>query len=147
MNEPKAILAIDFGGRRIGIASGSVVAGTSSRITTLQADNGVPKWAQLDSIINEWLPDLLVVGMPYNMDGTESAMSVRAKEFATTLADRYDLPVDTVDERLTSTEAKSILKEQRRLGIKTKKINKSDIDSLAACLIADSWLQMQQNIK
>ena len=147
MNEPKAILAIDFGGRRIGIASGSGVAGTSSRITTLQADNGVPKWAQLDSIINEWLPDLLVVGMPYNMDGTESAMSVRAKEFATTLADRYELPVDTVDERLTSTEAKSILKEQRRLGINTKKINKADIDSLAACLIADSWLQMQQNIK
>ena len=141
----KAILAIDFGGRRIGIASGSVIAGTSSQVATLIATNGAPDWQQFDNIVNEWGPDLLVVGMPYNMDGSESAMSEKAKVFADVLAARYDLPVDMVDERLTSTEASSILKEQRRLGLKTKKINKAEIDSLAACLIAESWLQMHAN--
>jgi putative holliday junction resolvase len=141
----KAILAIDFGGRRIGIASGSVIAGTSSQVATLIATNGAPDWQQFDNIVNEWGPDLLVVGMPYNMDGSESAMSEKAKVFADVLAARYDLPVDMVDERLTSAEASSILKEQRRLGLKTKKINKAEIDSLAACLIAESWLQMHAN--
>ena len=141
----KAILAIDFGGRRIGIASGSVIAGTSSQVAALIATNGAPDWQQFDNIVNEWGPDLLVVGMPYNMDGSESAMSEKAKVFADVLAARYDLPVDMVDERLTSAEASSILKEQRRLGLKTKKINKAEIDSLAACLIAESWLQMHAN--
>jgi putative Holliday junction resolvase len=141
----KAILAIDFGGRRIGIASGSVITGTSSQVATLTASNGQPDWQQFDTIVSEWAPDLLVVGMPYNMDGSESAMSEKAKVFAGVLAERYDLPVDMVDERLTSAEASSILKEQRRLGLKTKKINKAEIDSLAACLIAESWLQMHAN--
>ena len=141
----KAILAIDFGARRIGIASGSVISGTSSQVATLAATNGEPDWQQFDNIVSEWGPDLLVVGMPYNMDGSESAMSEKAKVFAGVLAERYDLPVDMVDERLTSAEASSILKEQRRLGLKTKKINKAEIDSLAACLIAESWLQMHAN--
>ena len=141
----KAILAIDFGGRRIGIASGSVITGTSSQVATLTASNGQPDWQQFDTIVSEWAPDLLVVGMPYNMDGSESAMSEKAKVFAGVLAERYDLPVDMVDERLTSAEASSILNEQRRLGLKTKKINKAEIDSLAACLIAESWLQMHAN--
>jgi putative Holliday junction resolvase len=141
----KAILAIDYGGRRIGIASGSAITGTSSEVATLTANAGEPDWNQFDSIIKEWAPDVLVVGMPYNMDGSESAMSDRAKVFAGVLAERYHLPVDLVDERLTSAEATSILREQRRLGLKTKKINKAEIDSLAACLIAESWLQMRAN--
>ncbi len=136
-----AILAFDFGGRRIGVASGSAITGTSSVVTTLRAQQGVPDWQELDTIIKEWRPDILIIGMPYNMDGTESEMSKRAKEFAELLGGRYDLPTDTIDERLTSAEASSILKEQRRLGLKTKKVNKEEIDSLAACLIAESWLQ------
>jgi len=141
----KAILAIDYGSRRIGIASGSAITGTSSQVATIAAKAGEPDWNQFDTIVREWAPDVLVVGMPYNMDGSESAMSEKAKVFAGVLAERYDLPVDLVDERLTSAEATSILKEQRRLGLKTKKINKAEIDSLAACLIAESWLQMRAN--
>ncbi len=135
------IIAIDFGERRIGIASGSVITGTSSKITTMNANGGVPDWAELDNIVKDWNPDVLVVGMPYNMDGSESEMSKKARAFADELAQRYQLQVDTIDERLTSAEAGSILKEQRRLGIRTKKVNKAEIDSLAACLIAESWLQ------
>jgi len=136
-----SILAFDFGNRRIGIATGSAITGTASALTTLLANDGEPDWNEIDGIVREWKPDQIVVGLPYNMDGSESEMSSLAKNFAGQLAERYDAPVDTIDERLTSVEAGNILKEQRRQGLRSKKLKKTDIDSLAACLIAESWLR------
>jgi putative Holliday junction resolvase len=140
----QTVIAVDFGTRRIGIAVGSMVTGTSSAITTLLARSGEPDWPELDKIIREWQPEVIVVGMPYNMDGSESEMTALVREFAEVLIERYHLPVDTADERLTSAEASSILKEQRRLGLRQKKVEKTDIDSLAACLIAESWMQSEK---
>jgi len=140
---PDTIFALDFGLRRIGIATGSGVTGTSGALTTLVSKGGEPDWVGLDALIDEWKPQLLVVGLPYNMDGSESEMSGKARSFALTLEQRYHLPVELVDERLTSSEAGKILKEQRRSGLRKKKVKKTEIDSLAACLIAESWLQAQ----
>lgn len=136
-----SVLAFDYGKRRIGIATGSGITGTASVLTTLSSVSGEPDWSSIEKIIREWKPDTLIVGMPYNMDGSESEMSGLASEFATTLNTRYQLPVELVDERLSSAEASSILKEQRRQGLRTKKVNKTEIDSLAACLIAETWLR------
>ena len=141
MSNPQSILAFDYGGRRIGVAIGSTITGTSNPLTTIAATQGDPDTNALDQLINEWQPDLLVVGMPYNKDGTPSEMSGRAEIFAGLLRERYDLPVDMIDERLTSMEAGAILKDQRRQGLRNKKVKKTDIDSLAASLIADSWLR------
>jgi putative Holliday junction resolvase len=136
-------MAFDFGERRIGLATGSSVTGTSSPLTTLAARLGIPDWSELDKLVNEWTPDLLIVGLPYNMDGSDSAMTEKALEFSNILGQRYNLPVDNVDERLTSVEASGLLKEQRRIGLRKKKVKRGDLDSLSACLIAESW--MQQN--
>jgi putative Holliday junction resolvase len=70
-------------------------------------------------------------------------MTIRAREFGARLGDRYGLPIDWVDERLTSAEAGTMLREQRRTGEKRRRIQSGDIDALAARLIAESWLRDQ----
>jgi putative Holliday junction resolvase len=141
-NDQLTLLAIDFGERRIGLAAATIATGTSSALKTLPARGGVPDWQALDKAISDWAPDILVVGLPYNMDGTESTMTARVLEFIDQLAHRYRLPVETADERLTSVEAKALLKEQRQQGIRTKKLKPEDVDSLAAKFIADNWMNM-----
>ena len=114
--QPLSLLAIDYGERRIGLATASPTAGISTALRTLSARDGVPDWAELDSVVGEWQPDMLVIGLPYNMDGSESDMTARVRGFVKLLAERYGLPVETVDERLTSVEAEARLKEQGTAG-------------------------------
>jgi putative Holliday junction resolvase len=93
-------------------------------------------------LIEEWKPDLLLVGLPLNMDNSESELSQRARKFARRLEGRYNIDVIMVDERLTSREAKSMLQEEQRparRGGKSHDLTK--IDHLAAALILQSWLQ------
>ncbi|MCB1683547.1 MAG: Holliday junction resolvase RuvX, partial [Pseudomonadales bacterium] len=102
------VLAFDFGLRFIGVACGQTITGTASPLTTLKARDGQPDWSVLQSIVAEWRPVLLLVGLPLNMDDTESGMSERARAFATSLERRTNTPVALVDERLTSRSAKSL---------------------------------------
>lgn len=122
-----SVLAIDFGLRRMGLAVGQTVTRTASPIGTVAANDGRPDWAALDPVIAEWRPDCLVVGLPLNMDGTESDMSSRARRFANRLEQRYAIRAELTDERLTTREAK-----QLQPG--------ADDHALAACLIAETWL-------
>jgi putative Holliday junction resolvase len=140
------LIAVDYGLRRIGIATGACLTGTGTPLTTISATQGTPDWAALDKIMREWQPDLLVVGLPYNKDGSESDMTTAVKLFADSLRSRYPLPVEFIDERYTSVEAEAILKEQRRTGIRTKKLKKEDVDAKAAQIIAESWMQKTKNL-
>jgi putative Holliday junction resolvase len=99
----------------------------------------------VQTLIDEWQPDTLVIGLPYNLDGSDSPTTVRAREFGAQLSTLYGLPIDWVDERLTSAEAKTMLREQRRSGEKRRRIRSGDIDALTARLIAESWLRDQDN--
>lgn len=141
------MLAFDFGERRIGIAFGNGYTSISSALGVALAHQGEPAWAEIDAWVAEWKPAVLVVGMPYNMDGSESSMTQKATQFAHKLRDRYQLPIDTIDERLTSVEATGLLREQRKLGLRKKNANRADIDSLAARLIAESWLNQKSQEK
>ena len=133
-------LALDFGLRRIGIATAAPVAGTASALTTIGARGGVPDWEALDALVQEWRPEALVLGLPCNSDGSESDMTKHVRDFRQTLIERYKLPVHLMDERYTSAEAESLLKAQRRSGQRTRKLQKNDVDSLAAAIIAASWM-------
>jgi putative Holliday junction resolvase len=143
-NSPRSLLALDFGLRRIGVASGTRLTGTASALTTVNADNGIPNWPELDQIVKEWMPDMFVLGLPYNKQGGESEMTAAVRQFAATLESRYQLPTDFVDERYTSAEASTLLKEQRRQGLRNKRVQKSDVDSLSAQLIAESWMRSNE---
>lgn len=117
------------------------LSGAASALTVIQARDGEPDWPALDKLVGEWGPDVLVSGLPYNADGSESDMTTEVRAFVELLARRYSLAVQTVDERLTSAEAETILREQRQQGVRRRKVRKTDVDRVAAVLIAESWLR------
>ncbi|MEO0422442.1 MAG: Holliday junction resolvase RuvX [Pseudomonadota bacterium] len=134
------LLGFDYGARRIGVAVGQTLTASASAEATLQAQGGEPDWAAIDALIAQWSPTRLLVGRPSNMDGTDSAMTTAAETFAETLGARAGLPVELVDERLTSFEAREQLREQRRSGVRKRRVRPGDLDSHAARLIVETWL-------
>ena len=98
-------LVFDFGLKHIGVAMAEPQARLARRLTTLGARDGVPNWPALSAIVATWRPSTLVVGDPLNMDGTASEMSALAHAFGARLAQRYGLPVEYADERLSTFEA------------------------------------------
>ncbi len=139
------ILAFDYGARRIGVAVGDRLLSTASALTTLNARNGAAVWVALDKLIAEWEPLTLVVGIPHHADGRESTTAVPARDFAAHLESRYQLPVALVDESLTSRAADAELRDQRRSGIKRRRVAVGDSDRIAARLILETWMSRHDN--
>ena len=133
----RSLMGFDFGTRSIGVATGQEVTGTASPLTSLKANEGIPDWIQLEKLLKEWQPDLLVVGLPLNMDGTEQEMTVRARKFGQRLHGRFGFQVEFKDERLTTTDAKARLFEQGGY----KALGKSRVDAVSAQLILESWME------
>lgn len=131
-------LGFDYGTRRIGIAVGQKLTGTATPLTTLHL-KGQVDWEAVDKIVAEWQPDALVVGLPSHIDDTEHEMTRAARGFAKRLKKRYQLPIHLTDERLTSRIAQTLIKQQRSTGSRRRQ-RKGDVDSLAACIILQSWL-------
>ena len=106
---PKVVMAFDFGLKHIGIAIGQEITRTASTFYSINATEGHPDWTELDKIITEWKPNLLVVGDPFNMDGTRSKIQDLTDNFSSALNKRYDINIEKTDERLSSREAKERL--------------------------------------
>ena len=138
MPGPRTILAFDFGLRRIGVAVGQDVTGSASPLGVIaNRDTGID-FEHIDTLVGEWRPTELVVGMPAHTDGSPSEIEVPVRAFMEELA-RYGLPVHSVDERYTSVEAERVLKESRAAGNRGR-ISKDEIDSAAAVFIAERYL-------
>lgn len=132
------VLGFDFGRRRIGVAVGQRITRSAAPVETVSARSDGPDWSRLDALVAEWRPSELVVGLPYNADGTPHDLTRDAEAFARTLAERTGLAVHTVDERLSSVEAERALRERRAEG--RRRVAKGDVDAAAACVILESWL-------
>ena len=132
-----SVLGFDFGLRRIGVAVGQTVTKTGSPLATVKAKEGVPDWEVIAKLLNEWKPDLVLVGEPCNMDGSDSQMTQRARKFGNRIQGRFGMKVVMVDERLTSFEAKGQVTE--RYG--PQDFGEFAVDSMAAVLIVEQWLQ------
>ena len=131
------VVAIDFGLKYLGIAASSRLTPRPFGITTLLAQSGKLKdWSKLEEILIEYKPHTILVGLPLNMDGSESEMSERAKAFGENLSSRTPIPVEFVDERLSSWEVKKM--EQENSKHKQKKTSK--MHEKSACLIAQTWV-------
>jgi len=135
-DSPDTVLAFDFGLRQIGAAIGNCLLGTTQPLPIFRAKDGIPDWSAIEALIAEWAPDLLVVGDPLNMDGSDSELCARARKFARRLHGRTGRPVVMCDERLSSFEAKQNSREQGHRG----DFREQPIDSYAAELILQTWL-------
>lgn len=133
------ILAFDFGRRRIGVACGDTISRNAAALKALPATAAGPRWESLEVLMREWRPDLAVVGLPYNADGSESSMTGDARSFAAQLQARFSLDVELVDERYSSMDATARLKSERESGLRKRRVAKADIDAVAASIILERW--------
>jgi putative holliday junction resolvase len=136
---PRVVLAFDFGIRRIGVACGDTVSRTAAPLHAVPAGPSGPRWEAIQALLREWQPALMVVGLPYNADGSDSATTAAARSFAAELTRRFRLPVELVDERYSSMEAEARLKAARESGRRRRRVAKSDVDAAAACIILERW--------
>lgn len=126
MRREGCVLAFDFGLKHIGVAVGQTITATATPLSTLSAMNGKPNWIDVEALVKEWQPIALVVGLPLNMDDTESEMSERARRFAGKMATRTGIEVSMADERLTSRMTRDADAQH----------------AASAALIAETWLSM-----
>ncbi len=140
-NEKKitTVLGFDYGAKRIGVATGQTITGTATPITTLEACRGAPDWSGIHTLVDQWNPDALIVGMPYHLDGKENEMTAIVSEFCSALEKKFSQPVIKVNEALSSQEAEEELKKNIKIG----KHNKQEIDKMAAAIIVQRWLDQQ----
>ncbi|MGE5387133.1 MAG: Holliday junction resolvase RuvX [Betaproteobacteria bacterium] len=129
------VLAFDFGEKRIGVAIGETMLAQAHPLNVIHAETDSARLAAIDKLIQEWQPVQVVVGLPTHVDGTPHAMTKRCRRFADHLAKHYALPVELADERLTSREAESRLRETGR----NSKSMKPLLDAVAAQLILQNW--------
>lgn len=131
------VLSFDFGTRFIGVAIGQRLTATARPLPHLKARDGVPDWQLIDDLLANWQPERAIVGLPLNMDGSESAMARRARKFANRLHGRFGIQVDCQDERLSSFEAR------QRLDSYAARNRGGELDSMAAVVILEHWLAEQ----
>lgn len=122
-------MGFDYGTKKIGVAIGQLLTNTATPLAIVKANNGKPDWASIENLVNEWQPKRFVVGLPINMDDSESEMSLKARRFSRQLNGRFSVPADTMDERLSSFEVRNARKDA--------------IDDLSAVVILESWLRQQ----
>ncbi|MDA0271846.1 MAG: Holliday junction resolvase RuvX [Proteobacteria bacterium] len=120
-------MAFDYGTKRIGVAVGQKITGTATPVAVVKARDGVPDWQVIGRLVEEWKPTVFVVGLPINMDGTESDMSVAATRFSRRLNGRYGIRIELMDERLSTFEAREFETTDQ-------------LDAIAAKLILETWL-------
>ena len=91
--------------------------------------------------MQEYQPSQFVVGLPWNMDGTPTVLTEVSRSFAAELRARYNQPVALVDERLSSREAESVLRDARASGMKKRRNTHADVDMIAARILLEQWLE------
>ncbi|MAR95977.1 MAG: Holliday junction resolvase RuvX [Gammaproteobacteria bacterium] len=126
------IVAFDFGVKKIGVAVGQTETYTSSPLQIiLNKDNNI-NWNEIYILLNEWNPELVIIGKPLNMDGSNSEIMKKVEKFYQKLQSSYDARFEYIDERLTTFEAREILKDN----------NQQNVDAHAAKILIDNWFEI-----
>lgn len=134
LESSRRILGFDFGAQRIGVAFGQEASGTARPLRSLRADSP-SSWDHIRALMDEWAPDLFVVGVPLHADGSPTDTTRAVERFIRRLDGRFGLPVETVDERLSSHEAGARLRAGAR---------QESLDAMAACVIVEDWLRRNE---
>ena len=128
------IVAFDFGEKKIGVAVGQTSTYTSSPLQVIFNNHDKVNWNEISILLEEWKPELILVGKPLNMDGTDSEIMKKVDVFYKKLESLYDAKFEYIDERLTTFEARDILKEN----------NVETVDANAAKILIDNWFNINK---
>ncbi len=140
---PQLIMAFDFGTQKTGMAVGSSLIESANPLPLFPMKDGIPNWDNLLKIVKQHQPNIFLVGLPLNMDDSESELSARARKFARRLRHQTNIETFMVDERLTTREARDELSHYEAQG--RGKILSAD--SLAAALFIESWYRNPQGLR
>ena len=144
MSAPTTLLAFDVGAKRIGVAVGNTVTLSAREVGVLDVHANGPDWTLLDRWVKDWQPQVLVVGDPVPLDGGDQPARQRARGFARKLAKRYSLPVEQVDETLSSRDAAQRFAGDRAAGAR-RKSQAATLDAMAAVVILERWLTQPES--
>jgi len=125
----QTLLCFDYGEKRIGTAVGQTITATATALETVKVINTKPDWENIKRLISEWSPDKLIIGHPFTLDGARQKMTGAAERFSRQLEGRFKIPVELIEEQLSSYEARRELKSTRKL------------DPVAARIILETWLR------
>ncbi|WP_151798008.1 Holliday junction resolvase RuvX [Acinetobacter bereziniae] len=142
LNSPQLIIAFDFGTQKMGMAVGSSLIESATPLALFPMKDGIPNWDELLKIVKQHQPNLFLVGLPLNMDDSESELSTRARKFARRIRHQTNIETLMVDERLTTREARDELKHYQAQG----RAKKLAADSIAAALFIESWYRNPEGI-
>jgi len=130
------IIGFDFGQKRIGVAIGNNISKSAQALITIESASSNQKFEAIQKIMDEWQPVSIVVGVPFNVDGSEHKVTNLCKKFAKQLEQKYALPIYLIDERYTSIEASYEIQD-KKIDLKKRKLL---IDQIAAKIILQSYL-------
>ena len=136
-------MGFDFGTKRIGVAAGQNLTGTAQGIATISNTGKDGPWQEIQGLIGQWQPEILVVGLPLGKDRAETPLSNTARDFGAELASRFNLPVDYVDETLTSRAAESLVSQATPHGKRVTGKRQELRDQIAAELILSTYFYEQ----
>ena len=133
-SKPVTVMSFDYGTEKIGIAIGQSISSTAEPLTIIRAKDGIPNWSEIAGLTESWRPNYFVVGLPYNLDGSDSKLLQRALKFAKRLNGRFNIPTFGIDESLSSKAAA----EKFKAGNPKNSVRK-EIDDVAAQIILETW--------
>ena len=128
------VLALDIGDARVGIASGCDSNQIASPLKVISLDDVLNKSKEFQLILEDYMPEKFIIGLPKSLSGEENDQSNHVKDIADEISLLYGLPIEYVDERLSSSEAKAILREQ---GLSEKEM-RGKVDSVAASIFLET---------
>tara|TARA_Y100000741_G_scaffold306129_1_gene248501 strand:- start:716 stop:1114 length:399 start_codon:yes stop_codon:yes gene_type:complete len=126
------IIAFDYGTKKIGVAVGQTETYTSSPLHIILNKDDKVNWSEISILLNEWKPELIIIGKPLNMDGSDSEIMKQVEKFYQKLKNTYDINLEYIDERLTTFEAKQILEDT----------DINQVDANAAKILIDNWFEI-----
>ena len=135
-----AALGLDVGSKRIGVAGCDGLGMMATGITTIWRSSFQNDMEQLAEIIDDRQVEILVIGLPYTVDGNIGSQAKQVQKFARRVATVIELPIEYVDERLTSYAAEQMMIEAKISVCR----NKATIDRIAAAVILQQWLDERQ---
>jgi putative holliday junction resolvase len=131
--KPYTLLGFDFGMKRIGIAIANSITQTARPLLTLHVNDGIPDWNEIESLIKTWNTKVLIVGMPYSIDNQYQEITYAARKFKNRLKQKFKLSTHEIEEQYTT----KIARMEKKPG--------DDIDSVAASIILQAWLDSKPN--
>lgn len=134
------VLGLDIGEKRIGIASGNTASGVAAPVKVMPAPEVLDNARSWRMLLEDYEPELLVCGCPKSLSGAQGRQAQRVRAAAQKIAAAAGLPLEFVDERLSSAEAKRYLRE---MGLSEREM-RGKVDSVAASVFLQTWLEQQR---